>query len=131
MSHIVDRHVGQKVRVRRWELKMGQRELADMVGIHFQQLHKYETAENRISASRLWDIAGALEVHISYFFEGLMEQAAVNGAVMDSAPATKEAVDLVRSMRLLPELQRRHLLELASALGGMAREATAPASESA
>ena len=50
---------------------MTQQELGSSVGIKFQQIQKYESGANRISASRLWDIAGALDVPVSYFFEGL------------------------------------------------------------
>ena len=71
MKHPVDAHVGKRVRHRRWMMGMTQQQLGDLVGIKFQQIQKYETGMNRISASRLWDIAKSLEVPISYFFEGL------------------------------------------------------------
>ena len=60
---------------------MTQQELGDKVGIKFQQIQKYETGTNRISASRMWDIAAALEVPVSFFFEGL------DGQVPDTANA--------------------------------------------
>ena len=50
---------------------MTQQKLGDTVGIKFQQIQKYETGTNRISASRMWDIAAAMEVPVSFFFEGL------------------------------------------------------------
>ncbi|HSF96208.1 MAG TPA: helix-turn-helix transcriptional regulator, partial [Thermohalobaculum sp.] len=71
MKHPVDIHVGQRVRQRRWMVGMTQQQLGDTVGIKFQQIQKYETGANRISASRMWDIANALEVSVSFFFEGL------------------------------------------------------------
>ncbi|MEO0761638.1 MAG: helix-turn-helix transcriptional regulator, partial [Pseudomonadota bacterium] len=71
MSHPVDVHVGQRVRQRRWMMGMTQQQLAEKVGIKFQQIQKYETGANRISASRLWDVAAALDVQVSFFFEGL------------------------------------------------------------
>lgn len=71
MKHPVDSHVGKKVRHRRWMVGMTQQKLADCVGIKFQQIQKYETGMNRINASRLWDIAEALDVPVSYFFDGL------------------------------------------------------------
>ena len=70
MKHPVDVHVGKRVRHRRWMVGMTQQQLGDIVGIKFQQIQKYETGMNRISASRLWDIAQALDVSISFFFEG-------------------------------------------------------------
>ena len=71
MSHPVDEHVGKRIRHRRWMVGMTQQQLADRVGIKFQQIQKYETGMNRVSASRLWDIAEALTVPVSFFFEGL------------------------------------------------------------
>ena len=71
MPHPVDVHVGKRIRHRRWLVGMTQQQLAEAVGIKFQQIQKYETGANRVSASRLWDIAEALDVDISFFFEGL------------------------------------------------------------
>ena len=62
MKHPVDVHVGKRVRHRRWMVGMTQQQLADKVGIKFQQIQKYETGMNRISASRLWDISEAMSV---------------------------------------------------------------------
>ncbi len=71
MKHNVDVHVGKRIRHRRWMIGMTQQQLAEKVGIKFQQIQKYETGMNRVSASRLWDIAETLGVHIGFFFEGL------------------------------------------------------------
>jgi len=71
MKHPVDVHVGKRIRHRRWMVGMTQQQLGEVVGIKFQQIQKYETGMNRVSASRLWDIATALDVSISFFFEGL------------------------------------------------------------
>lgn len=119
MRHPVDVHVGKRVRHRRWMVGMTQQQLADKVGIKFQQIQKYETGMNRISASRLWDIAEALEVPISFFFEGLSEQqipAVTEGDIL----ADKEALELVRSYYAIPETQRRRLFELARVLSDAA-----------
>ena len=56
MKHPVDVHVGKRVRHRRWMVGMTQQQLGDIVGIKFQQIQKYETGMNRISASRIWFI---------------------------------------------------------------------------
>ncbi|MEM6490116.1 MAG: helix-turn-helix transcriptional regulator [Pseudomonadota bacterium] len=115
MSHPVDVHVGQRVRQRRWMVGMTQQQLAEKVGIKFQQIQKYETGANRISASRLWDVAAALEVPVSFFFEGLdssMEEARAADMMSD-----KEAADLVRAYYAIPETQRRRLFDLARVLG--------------
>ena len=71
MKHPVDVHVGKRVRHRRWMVGMTQQQLGEAVGIKFQQIQKYETGMNRVSASRLWDIATVMSVPISFFFEGL------------------------------------------------------------
>ena len=66
MSHKVDVYVGQRLRERRWMLGATQQQIADQVGIKFQQIQKYESGANRVSASRLWDIAAVLGVPVVY-----------------------------------------------------------------
>jgi transcriptional regulator with XRE-family HTH domain len=72
-AHPVDLHVGQRIRRARKDRHMSQGDLATALGITFQQVQKYERGANRISASKLYDAARALEVTIPYFFEGLPE----------------------------------------------------------
>ncbi|GLS85711.1 transcriptional regulator [Cypionkella aquatica] len=115
MKHPVDAHVGKRIRHRRWMIGMTQQQLADKVGIKFQQIQKYETGMNRVSASRLWDIADALGVTIAFFFEGLSEGAQAAQAGQDMM-ADKEALELVRSYYAIPEAQRRRLFDLARVL---------------
>lgn len=124
MKHPVDVHVGKRVRQRRWMIGMTQQQLAEQVGIKFQQIQKYETGMNRVSASRLWDIADALGVQVSFFFDGLeqgnqeppTEQTGLPSDIM----ADKEALELVRSYYSIPENQRRRLFELARVLSDVA-----------
>jgi len=124
MKHPVDVHVGKRVRHRRWMVGMTQQQLGDIVGIKFQQIQKYETGMNRISASRLWDIAQALGVSISFFFEGFDEEerTAENHGVENRGDllADKEALELVRSYYAIPEAQRRRLFDLARVLSDVA-----------
>ena len=125
MKHPVDVHVGKRVRHRRWMVGMTQQQLGDIVGIKFQQIQKYETGMNRISASRLWDIAQALGVSISFFFEGFDEdeQVPASGAGVETRGdllADKEALELVRSYYAIPEAQRRRLFDLARVLSDVA-----------
>lgn len=117
MKHPVDVHVGKKIRQRRWMIGMTQQQLADAVGIKFQQIQKYETGMNRVSASRLWDVAGALGVQIDFFFDGL--DATAVGVPTDAMPS-KEAMELVRAFHAIPEAQRRRLLDLARVLSDAA-----------
>ena len=123
MAHPVDVHVGKRVRHRRWLIGMTQQQLAEKVGIKFQQIQKYETGANRISASRLWDIADALEVQVSFFFEGLEDENAAtddHGKMPADLLGDKEALDLVRSYYAIPENQRKRLFELARVLSDVA-----------
>jgi transcriptional regulator with XRE-family HTH domain len=118
MKHPVDTHVGKRIRHRRWMVGMTQQQLADAVGIKFQQIQKYETGMNRVSASRLWGIAEALDVQISFFFEGLSEgeEIARDTAIV----ADREAMELVRAYTAIPEQQRRKLFDLARVLSNAA-----------
>ncbi|MFU8881838.1 MAG: helix-turn-helix domain-containing protein [Rhodobacterales bacterium] len=134
MTHHVDVHVGKRIRHRRWLLGMTQQQLAEQVGIKFQQIQKYETGANRVSASRLWDIADSLGVTIGFFFEGLhtATPAKIDGAeeLPRVGPAVKtgasdllgdrEAMDLVRTYYSIPENQRRRLFDLARVLSDVA-----------
>ncbi len=122
MKHPVDIHVGKRIRHRRWMVGMTQQQLAEHVGIKFQQIQKYETGMNRVSASRLWDISEALEVPVSFFFEGLERkdgQSEQTGVPADLL-SDKEALELVRSYYAIPENQRRRLFELARVLSDAA-----------
>lgn len=66
-----DRHVGTRIRERRVMLGLSQQQMADLIGVTYQQAHKYERGINRISAGRLYEIAQVLGVPVNYFFEGL------------------------------------------------------------
>ncbi|MFQ5439042.1 MAG: helix-turn-helix domain-containing protein [Paracoccaceae bacterium] len=122
MKHPVDVHVGKRVRHRRWMVGMTQQQLGEAVGIKFQQIQKYETGMNRVSASRLWDIAHAMDVPVSFFFEGLEgdTSSAAQGGPQGDLLADKEAQDLVRSYYAIPENQRRRLFDLARVLSDTA-----------
>lgn len=121
MKHPVDVHVGKRIRHQRWLVGMTQQQLAEKVGIKFQQIQKYETGMNRVSASRLWDIAAVLDVPVSFFFEGL---AASEDGEASATPkdllADKEALELVRSYYSMPENQRKRLFDLARVLSDAA-----------
>ena len=94
MQNSVDVLVGKRVRMRRLELSLSQSELAEKIGVTFQQVQKYERGTNRISCSRLTQIASALDVKLAYFFG---EDAWGNGR-----PAMLDGFDVER----IPEGQR-------------------------
>lgn len=127
MPHPVDVHVGRRLRARRRLLGLTQETLAKAVDIRFQQIQKYESGANRISASRLWSLAKALDVPVSYFFDGMngSDPTAEYGPKMDygftGAPVAellddKETIDLVRYYYQLNKEPRRRLLDLAKAM---------------
>ena len=123
MAHPVDVHVGKRIRHRRWLVGMTQQQLAEKVGIKFQQIQKYETGANRVSASRLWDISETLDVPVSFFFEGL-DASETPETMSEALPADlmgdKEAMELIRSYYSIPENQRRRLFDLARVLSDVA-----------
>jgi transcriptional regulator with XRE-family HTH domain len=123
MATDIDLHLGKRLRRRRRLLGLTQQQLAAAVGIRFQQVQKYECGSNRISASRLWQLAAALEVPVGYFYDGLDEnEAAPSAVVVAEEPragevmARKETQDLIRAYYQLGERPRRRLLDLAKSL---------------
>ena len=123
VKHPVDVHVGKRIRHRRWMNGTTQQQLAEAVGIKFQQIQKYETGMNRVSASRLWDIAEALEVPVSWFFEGF-EQGEGAQEASNALPADiltdKETLEFLRAYHSIPESQRRRIFDLARVLADTA-----------
>ncbi len=104
-AHPVDRHVGRRVRERRLGLGYRQGDLARALGLTFQQVQKYESGANRISASKLWDTADFLQVGINYFFEGYVDEAhgvAETPAFFDHGPSASRYT--VQIARLAPRL---------------------------
>ena len=113
----VDKHVGHRLRVRRKELGLSQNRLAEAIGVTFQQIQKYERGANRVVASRLYDLAAALDVPVNYFFADPPA-----AALEDSAPARndpqdhpqhRETLDLVRSYyRIADDRLRKRFVDL-------------------
>lgn len=68
---IIDQHIGKRMQLRRTMLGLSLKDLANICGVTFQQIQKYETADNRISASRLFEIGSAMQTPVSFFFSGL------------------------------------------------------------
>ena len=122
--HPADTHVGQKVRMRRKMLGLSQQQLGDQIGLTFQQIQKYERGANRISASKLWDIARVLKTPIQVFFEGYDDGRSVaHDAPSDSERdvttflRSSEGQELAESFpRISNSRHRRKLVELVQAL---------------
>ncbi len=118
--HAVDVHVGGRVRLRRRFLGLSQTELATAVGVTFQQVQKYERGFNRVSASKLYEIARVLKVPLSYFFEGF-DGTADRESGSDVTPAdflgTTEGLALAEAFpRIRNEDRRRKILDLIHSL---------------
>jgi len=121
-SNAVDAHVGERVRMRRKLLGVSQDQLADSLGLTFQQVQKYERGANRISASKLFRIAEILNIDVAYFFDGLPDP--IEGAEPDDAVAhiqevmqaflqTSEGVELAEIFpRVASGRVRRQILDL-------------------
>lgn len=123
MADETDLHVGKRLRRRRRLLGMTQQDLASQVGVRFQQIQKYECGANRITASRLFDLARALNVSVQYFFDGMPSAATPNAAndaeqMEGDILSQKETLELVRAYYRLGERPRKRLLELAKSLEG-------------
>lgn len=118
MKHPVDHHVGQRIRYRRLLLGMSQQQLADGLGLRFQQVQKYETGMNRVSASKLWSLAGVLGVPVGFFFEGLPDpgEGRAEGPARTEVVLDRKAVTLARTYQGLPAAMQRQLFALARTL---------------
>ncbi|MEM9732905.1 MAG: helix-turn-helix transcriptional regulator [Pseudomonadota bacterium] len=123
----IDVHVGSRVRLRRTMQGMSQEKLGDALGITFQQIQKYEKGTNRIGASRMQQIAAALKVPVSFFFEDAPAQpGAMVQPGMAEASATSYVVDFVSSaegialnrafVRIPSATIRRKVIEMVRAL---------------
>jgi len=121
MTNEIDYHVGRRLRRRRRLMGYTQQSLAELVGVRFQQIQKYECGANRVSAARLFELAEALNVPVQYFYEGLSERDQMNPEDVPEfmAPdimSKKETMDLVRAYYSIGEGPRKHLLDLAKSL---------------
>ncbi len=106
-----DRHVANRIRERRITMGMSQHQLADLIGVTYQQAHKYESGANRISVGRLYDIAKVFNVRIAWFFEGFEP----SGQAAPPLQRQRLSLELMRSVAAIGDPE--HL----EALGHMAR----------
>lgn len=122
--HPVDVHVGARIRLRRKMVGASQNQLGQALGLTFQQLQKYERGTNRISASRLHDLARHLETPVGWFFEGLVgpevdDETGQRLMVLETFIATPDGADLAAALPKLPQRQRRQVLALVQSLVGL------------
>ncbi len=129
----IDVHVGVRICARRKLLQLSQKQMAEKLGITFQQIQKYEKGVNRIGAGRLYTIALILGVDINYFFEGINPEDLANGAEYTHSLSTgflceddgnfksdpmqgAEAVMLLKAFYMLPAKARTALLVMLTSL---------------
>ncbi|MEN5362204.1 helix-turn-helix domain-containing protein [Brevundimonas intermedia] len=114
--HPVDRHVGRRVQEKRLDLGLTQTALAKAVGVSFQQVQKYEKGTNRVSASKLFEMADFMKVGIPFFFDGY---GGASVGVAEEAPAfdhehrpTKTSVEITRLAPRLPPRKQKLILDM-------------------
>lgn len=120
----IDVHVGQRVRHRRKQLGVSQESLANKLQLTFQQVQKYERGSNRISASKLFEIAVALNTPVSWFFDNLTPAAPGEDGLRETpapfvhdALLTPDASDMIAAFnKVRRKRMRRRLIELVSAI---------------
>ena len=122
----IDRHVGSRVRMRRMLAGVSQERLGEALGLTFQQVQKYEKGTNRISASRLQQIAKMLGVPVAFFFDGAPTDESVGNGFADASAttyvadflATSEGVQLTKAfVRIKSPRVRRRIVDLVESLG--------------
>ncbi len=121
-ARAADRHVGSRIRERRVMLGFSQQQLAELIGVTYQQAHKYEHGLNRISAGRLYEIAQALRVPISWFYEGLDSPA----LPAEMSPRERACLELARNFVAIEnEKFQEALSQMARALAARSRAESA------
>lgn len=109
----MDQHVGTRIRERRTMLGISQQQLAQTIGVTYQQAHKYERGLNRISAGRLYEIAVALGVAVNWFFEGQMAAS----VAAELTPRQRMCLELARNFAAIDNTRHQEALsQLARAL---------------
>ena len=103
----VDRHVGARMRERRIMLGLTQQQLAELIGVTYQQAHKYEKSINRVAAGRLYGIARVLGVEVNYFYEGLR----MEGGLVPS-PSQRLLLDLARNFLNMPNRKHQEAISM-------------------
>jgi len=124
----IDLHVGKRVRGRRVGLGVSQTKLGQAIGVTFQQIQKYENGANRIGSSNLYKIAKALEVEVSYLFEGIDDVSrglseGKQSKFEEDPLRSREAIELMHNYYRIGDQQvRKRLFQFVKALSGAAAE---------
>ncbi|MGF1462914.1 MAG: helix-turn-helix domain-containing protein [Maricaulaceae bacterium] len=129
--HPIDVHVGAQVRLRRITMGMSQDRLGRELGVTFQQVQKYERGANRLAASRLWEASRALDVPVSFFFEGYEGPMDHDAAALKELGDTELVYDFINSPDGVELASAFAKIRSASLRGGLLHLIRALAEESA
>jgi transcriptional regulator with XRE-family HTH domain len=116
----IDVHVGRRLRLRRTLLGMSQERLAQLLGLTFQQIQKYERGVNRIGSSRLYELGEILRIPVSFFFDDMAEGGGGRGREVLVPGLAEEAAGYVIDDRAELPIDRRETLELVRAFNRIA-----------
>ena len=127
LEHIIDQHVAERLKYRRIVLGLTRQEVGEAVNVSVQQIHKYETATNRVSSSKLFHLSTFLKVPINYFFEMLESSGLVSSSTLaeeslaydeQNNVSEREVVKLMQVYKKIkPHSVRKKILELIDAMG--------------
>jgi transcriptional regulator with XRE-family HTH domain len=126
----IDQHVGARIRIRRKDLGVSQQGLAEGLGLTFQQVQKYERGSNRVSASKLYEIAALLEAPVAWFFDGLTESGSAQGerdaadtsSLLTRFASATGAREVMAAWPNVPRAQQTLLANLVRELGAPAAD---------
>jgi transcriptional regulator with XRE-family HTH domain len=127
LEYSIDQHVGQRLKHRRIVLGLTRQEVGEAVKVSVQQIHKYETAINRVSSSKLYNLAKFLKVPVNYFFEMLESSGLVSSSTLAEEAEEYEANDVserevVKLMQVYKKVKpvsvRKKIVELIDAMNG-------------
>ncbi|MCR4917640.1 MAG: helix-turn-helix domain-containing protein [Alphaproteobacteria bacterium] len=125
----IDQHIGKRLQLRRTMMGLSLKDLANVCGVTFQQIQKYENADNRISASRLFELGAAMQTPVSFFFMGLpgnmpdetkaTRSMRVSQQTEDDPLAKNESLTVIKLYWQLPDKERELILQMLKSLNGV------------
>ena len=110
----IDRYVGARMRERRMMLGLSQKQMAELIGVSYQQAHKYEKGIDRIASGRLFTIAQALRVDVGYFFDGMVGERS-----FEPTPQQRAFLELTRNFVSMPRKHQEAIYNLARTLADL------------
>lgn len=128
LPQAVDVFVGKRIRMRRLEIGLGQKTLGETIGITFQQIQKYENGTNRVTSSRIMQIADVLKVPPTFFFEGVprnkTDPSQKTKAVdyVSDFVRSKDGLALLKAFMKVPKSVRRSIVEMVEKIADLEKQ---------